>query len=61
VSDIGDGASLDFAIEAIGLAEENGGRGVAIGDGGDVHAYILYNNIIRYKYILTFYMPTKNT
>src|SRR5882724_2501641 len=41
MSDVGDGASLDFAVEAVGFAEEDGGRGVAIGYGGDVHAYIL--------------------
>jgi hypothetical protein len=35
--DVGDGASLDFAVEAIGLAEEKGGRGVAVGYGGDLH------------------------
>jgi hypothetical protein len=59
VSDIGDGASLDFAIEAIGLAEEDSGRGVAIGDGGDVHAYILSQIVIMHKHILTVYMPTQ--
>ena len=41
MSDVGDGASLDFAVEAIGFAEEDGGRGVAIGDGGDIHAYLI--------------------
>jgi hypothetical protein len=39
--DVGDGASLDLAVEAVGFAEEDGGRGVAIGYGGDVHAYII--------------------
>jgi hypothetical protein len=34
--DVGDGAGLDFAVEAIGLAEEKGGRGVAVGYGGDL-------------------------
>ena len=41
MSDVGDGASLDFAVEAVGFAEEDGRRGVAIGNGGDVHAYII--------------------
>jgi hypothetical protein len=41
MSDVGDRASLDFAVEAIGFAEEDGGRGVAIGHGGDIHAYII--------------------
>ena len=29
--DVGEGAGLDFAVLAIGFAEEDGGRGVAIG------------------------------
>ena len=44
MSDVGDGASLDFAVEAIGFAEEDGGRGVAVGYGGNVHAYIISHN-----------------
>ena len=39
MSDVGDGAGLDFAVEAVGFTEQDGGRGVAIGDGGDIHAY----------------------
>ena len=46
MSDVGDGARLDFAVEAIGFAEEDGGRGVAVGNGGDVQAYILQRNIM---------------
>ena len=41
MSDVGDGASLDFAVEAVGFAEEDGGRGVAVGYGGYIHAYII--------------------
>jgi hypothetical protein len=41
MSDVGDGASLDFTVEAVGFAEEDGGRRVAIGHGGDVHAYTI--------------------
>jgi len=41
MSEIGKGARFDFAVLAIGFAEENGGRGVAVGYGGDVHAYII--------------------
>ena len=41
MSDVGDGASLDFAVETIGFAKEDGGRGAAVGYGGDVHAYII--------------------
>jgi hypothetical protein len=43
MSDVGDGASLDFAVETIGFAKEDGGRGTAVGYGGDVHAYIIIN------------------
>ena len=38
VGEIGQGAIFDFAVFAVGLAKENGGGRVAIGDGGDVHA-----------------------
>ena len=37
VGEIGDGAVVDFAVFAKALAEENSGRGVAVGDDGDVH------------------------
>jgi hypothetical protein len=37
--DIGDGAGLYLAGLAIRFAQEDGGRGVAVGDGGDIHAY----------------------
>ena len=42
MSDVGNGATFDFAALAIGFAEENSGRGVAVGYGGDVHAYIMW-------------------
>jgi hypothetical protein len=38
---IGESPGLDFAVVAEGFAEEDGGRGVAIGYGGDVHAYTI--------------------
>ena len=49
MGDIGEGASLDFAVLTVGFAQEDGGRGVAVGDGGDVHAYIIrdYNTIYK--------------
>jgi hypothetical protein len=47
--DVGDGASLDLAVEAIGFAEEDGGRGVAIGHGSDVHAYLIPHIHHNYK------------
>ena len=64
MSDVGDGASFDFAFEAIGFAEEDGGRGVAIGHGGDVHAYIIwqYNKNNKLKiYILHAYKNEHET
>jgi hypothetical protein len=46
MSDVGDGASLDFAVLAVGFAEEDGGGRVAVGHGGDVHAYIIHKNTL---------------
>ena len=43
--EVGEGAVADLAVETEGLAEEDSGRGVAVGDAGDVHAYS-----ISYKY-----------
>src|SRR5580700_6630038 len=37
VGQIGDGAVVDLAVFAEALAEEDSGRGVAVGDDGDVH------------------------
>jgi hypothetical protein len=39
--EVGERAFDDLAIDAGGLAEEDGGRGVAIGDGLDIHGIIL--------------------
>src|SRR5215469_5642148 len=50
MGDVGEGASLDFAVLAVGFAQEDGGRGVAIGDSGDVHAYIIREYFLTYKY-----------
>ncbi len=41
VGEIGDGAVVDLAVFAEALAEEDSGRGVAVGDDGDVHAYTI--------------------
>src|SRR5258708_34215238 len=38
VGEIGQGAIFDFAVFAVGLAKENGGGRLAIGDRGYVHA-----------------------
>jgi hypothetical protein len=48
--DVANGAGLDFAVLAVGFAEEDGGRRVAVGYGGDVHAYVITYNLIIYKY-----------
>ena len=50
MSDVGEGTSLDSAVEAVGFAEEDGGRRVAIGHGGDVHAYTISHLIVHCKY-----------
>ena len=50
MGDIGEGASLDFAILAIGFTEEDGWRRVAVGYGGDIHAYIIQVIKPDYKY-----------
>ena len=41
MGDVGEGASFDLPALAIGFAEEDGGRGVAIRNGRHVHAYII--------------------
>src|SRR3984957_13760226 len=50
MSEIGEGARLDFAVLAVGFAEEYGGRGLAVGYGGDVHAYIICYDRRQYKH-----------
>ena len=37
MGEIGDGAVVDLAVLAEAFAEEDSGRGVAVGDYGDVH------------------------
>ena len=54
MSDVGNGASLDFAVVAIRFAEEDGGRRVAIGYSGDVHAYIIREIYGKYKHIFDY-------
>jgi len=39
--EVGQRARLDFAVLAIAFTKEDRGRGVTIGDGGDVHANLL--------------------
>jgi len=58
VGEIGEGAVEDLAVLTEGLAEEDGGRGVAIGDGGDVHAYTIHQSIQLIKHKFNVYMTT---
>jgi hypothetical protein len=39
--EIGEGAFVDLGADADGFAEENGGRGVAIRDGLDIHGSMI--------------------
>src|SRR5437667_59085 len=41
VGEIGDGAVVDLAVFAEALAEEDSGRGVAVGDDSDIHVDIV--------------------
>jgi hypothetical protein len=59
--DVSHGARLDFAVLAVGFAEEEGRGRIAVGHGGNVHAYIIHNKHIRYKLIQNLDMPTKST
>jgi hypothetical protein len=44
LGEIGEGAFFDLAVEAEGLAEENGWRGIAVGDALDIHGYLNVSN-----------------
>jgi hypothetical protein len=43
LGEVGEGALLDAAVLAEGLAEEDGGRGGAIGHALDIHGYTVYH------------------
>ena len=58
MGDIGEGAVVDLAVESERLAEEDGGRGVAIGDGGHIHAYIISIYYRKIKLNYNIYMTT---
>ena len=49
VGEIGQGAILDLAVLAEGFAQEEGGWGVAVGDGGDVHDFCISHTIEHVK------------
>src|SRR5450432_1911688 len=53
-----EGAGLDLTVVAVGFAEEDGGRGVTVGYGGDVHAYRISPNKGNSKGAISSYMPT---
>src|SRR5215469_15070443 len=65
VTEVEQGALLDLAVDAIALAQQNGGRGIAVGNGLDVHGYIYREsvNISTHNvaiYMATFWRPNKN-
>src|SRR5271157_1841542 len=41
VRQVGDGAILDLTILPEGFAQEDGRRGIAVGDGGDIHDFYI--------------------
>src|SRR5690242_11588255 len=58
MGDIGEGTVVDLAMETEGLAEEDGGRGAAVGDGRHIHVYILCLNDRIVNIYFSIYMPT---
>jgi hypothetical protein len=58
--EIGEGALDDFASGAGGLAEEDGGRGIAIGDGLHIHGAMISHLKQLYNGKTTDYMGTIN-
>jgi hypothetical protein len=57
--EIGESALHHFAIHAGGFAEEDGGRGVAVGDGLDVHGNIMSEITHENKQTMQIYMGTQ--
>jgi hypothetical protein len=59
VGNVGQGAVVDFAIFAVGLAQQDGGRGGAVGDHRDIQVY-MFARLVRYcKHNLPYYMTTQ--
>ena len=58
VGEIGEGALVDLAVLAEGLAEEDGGRGGAVGDGLDVHGYNISRFMLLSSISIYIYMGT---
>jgi hypothetical protein len=50
IGEVGEGTVLDFALVAEGLAKEDGGRGVTVGDGSDIHVYSIVLFSSYYKF-----------
>jgi hypothetical protein len=48
MGEVGEGAFMNLAVKAEGLSEENGGRGVAVGDGSDVHGHSISHLTLKY-------------
>src|SRR6266567_6097890 len=58
IGEVGQGTFVDFVALAVALAEEDGGRGVAIGDGLDVHGITICIYIRPCQYQTINYMGT---
>jgi hypothetical protein len=58
VGEVGESAFLDLTTFAVGLAEEDGGRGAAVRDGFNVHGNIIAHGTLKYNYGITVYMGT---
>ena len=55
---VGQGALAGFVALAPAFAEEDGGRGVAVGDDGDVHANVISQQPAYVKHNYIYYMGT---
>ena len=58
---VGQGTVFDCSIFAISLAQENGGWGITIRHGRDIHADYNIRNTFYYQYINVIYMTTFRT
>jgi hypothetical protein len=56
--EVGQSALDDAGAEAGGLAEEDGGRGIAVGDGLDIHGFIISQYITHHNIYFNYYMGT---
>ena len=58
MGEVGDGAVVDLAVLAEGFAEEDGGRGVAVGHDGDIHVDMIRPESHQYNINFVIYMTT---